>query len=178
MIWPTSLPSPTLRALYLDPLKQRVSKMGGKVHRADRFLLLIDVKSEAEPTYAALENSAHKLFSMLTAFSIPESKPTRSGLFFRKSRHRMVSRQAKRWLAIDGRLPDLKKHPPVTLVPLVSDNGRRFSMKGDGPMPDSEKLQPPLNRHPRSSARRQIRLWPSRYAGELAHPKGGRRRFD
>ena len=44
-----------MRGLYLDPLRQRVKANGGSVYRRRQpFYLLIDLKSDAEPTYAAL----------------------------------------------------------------------------------------------------------------------------
>src|SRR5215207_8092712 len=46
-------PERTLEALYLAPLRERVEKNGGRVYPGDRdFFLLVDVKSEAGPTYA------------------------------------------------------------------------------------------------------------------------------
>jgi len=48
-------PGRTLEALYLDPLRARVEKNGGRVFRsAPTLLLLIDVKSDATNTYVAL----------------------------------------------------------------------------------------------------------------------------
>ena len=45
-------PERTLKSLYLDPLAQRVRKNNGKVYpNGPEFLLLIDVKSEADTTY-------------------------------------------------------------------------------------------------------------------------------
>ena len=47
-------PGRDLRTLYLEPLRARVRAGGGAVHagRPD-FVLLVDVKSAAAPTYAA-----------------------------------------------------------------------------------------------------------------------------
>src|SRR5437660_12928956 len=48
-------PGQTLEALYLDPLRDRVRANGGKVYRGGpSFWLLVDVKTEANSTYAAL----------------------------------------------------------------------------------------------------------------------------
>ena len=48
-------PERTLQALYLDPLRRRVQDNGGRVYRnGPPFTLMIDVKTDAERTYAAL----------------------------------------------------------------------------------------------------------------------------
>src|SRR5262245_37426007 len=45
----------TLEALYLDPLRERVKSNGGRVYpKGPTVYLLVDVKTEAKPTYAAL----------------------------------------------------------------------------------------------------------------------------
>jgi hypothetical protein len=49
-------PGRTLEALYLDPLRARVRENGGRVYRdGPTITLLVDVKSEAVATYAALD---------------------------------------------------------------------------------------------------------------------------
>src|SRR5687768_10216898 len=48
-------PERTLASLYLDPLKKHLAKNGGRVYRGrPGFWLMIDVKSDAGLTYAAL----------------------------------------------------------------------------------------------------------------------------
>jgi hypothetical protein len=45
-------PERTLQSLYLDPLRERMKENNGRIYPAcARFLLLIDIKSAAEPTY-------------------------------------------------------------------------------------------------------------------------------
>src|SRR5580765_1979105 len=59
----------TLQALYLDPLRDRVKKNGGRVFPGGPDVtLLIDVKSEAEETYAALRKVLERYSGMLTTF--------------------------------------------------------------------------------------------------------------
>src|SRR5437764_9726105 len=49
-------PDRTLQSLYLDPLRERVKANGGRVYRdGPTVFLLIDVKTAAEETYAALD---------------------------------------------------------------------------------------------------------------------------
>jgi len=62
-------PERTLQALYLDPLRARVQQNGGRVHKGgSAFLLWIDVKSDAEPTYGALRAVLAEYAGMLTAY--------------------------------------------------------------------------------------------------------------
>ena len=60
-------PSRTLEELYLRPLRERVDANGGSVHPgAPPFLLLIDVKSGAEPTYARLHPLLRRYADLFT----------------------------------------------------------------------------------------------------------------
>src|SRR5712671_1976451 len=50
-------PQRTLQTLYLEPLRERIAKNGGRVYRdGPSVILLIDVKSDATNTYVALRN--------------------------------------------------------------------------------------------------------------------------
>src|SRR5436309_3886532 len=60
-------PGRTLEALYLDPLRERIKANGGRVYRGGpAFYLLIDVKTEAEATYAALDKVLARYADVLT----------------------------------------------------------------------------------------------------------------
>jgi len=64
-------PERTLEALYLDPLRERVKQNGGRVYSSGpTFTLLVDVKSDAEPTYAALRGVLRQYADLLTLFRI------------------------------------------------------------------------------------------------------------
>src|SRR5258707_15379524 len=56
----------TLQKLYLDPLRERVKANGGAHKNGPPFWLLIDVKSEAKPTYAALSKVLEQYADILT----------------------------------------------------------------------------------------------------------------
>src|ERR1041384_779449 len=63
-------PERTLAKLYLDPLQKRVRENHGKVYsNGPELLLLIDIKTEAEPTYAALRPLLSRYADMLTSFT-------------------------------------------------------------------------------------------------------------
>jgi len=61
------VPGRTLSSLYLDPLAELVQDRGG-LFDGHPFLLLIDVKSEAGPTYAALHDVLASYSHMLTQY--------------------------------------------------------------------------------------------------------------
>jgi Glycerophosphoryl diester phosphodiesterase family len=137
-------PDRTLEKLYLDPLRERAKANGGSVYRGGPpFWLLIDVKTEAKSTYAALHPVLERYADILSV--------TTDGKFERKGVTVVVSgntdragitAQTRRYAAIDGRPPDLETDAPAHLVPWVSDNWRlHFHWAGDGPMPDAEKAK-------------------------------------
>ncbi|MFO0811320.1 MAG: phosphatidylinositol-specific phospholipase C/glycerophosphodiester phosphodiesterase family protein [Gemmataceae bacterium] len=137
-------PDRTLEALYLDPLRARVKANGGKVHPgSDVFWLLIDVKTEAKATCAAMHDTLARYADL---FSV-----VRDGKFDRKAVTAVVSGNRDRdrlaalpvrYAGLDGRPADLASDAPAHLVPWISDSwGTHFKWKGTGPMPDAEKAK-------------------------------------
>jgi glycerophosphoryl diester phosphodiesterase len=135
-------PERTLQALYLDPLRERVKKNGGQVYPGTTdFTLLIDVKSDAEKTYAVLRDVLKQYADLLTVFrpEATESKAITAIISGNRARNVMAA-EMLRYAALDGRLPDLDGNIPKHLIPLVSDNWQNaFKWRGTGPMPDDEK---------------------------------------
>src|SRR5205823_1389292 len=71
-----------------------------------------------------------------------------------------LAAEAFRRAAIDGRLADLDRNPPLALMPLISDNwGNHFKWRGRGPFPAEEraKLKALVERAHRQG--RRVRLW-------------------
>src|SRR5437870_3378437 len=61
----------TLQTLYLDPLRERVRRNGGRVYaNGPEIVLLVDVKSEAEKTYAALREVLKPYSDVLTTYRV------------------------------------------------------------------------------------------------------------
>ncbi len=68
-------PERTLQSLYLEPLRRRVKENEGRVYRdASRFILLIDIKTAAEPTYRRLHEVLAGYQDMLTTFDCARAK--------------------------------------------------------------------------------------------------------
>ncbi len=133
----------TLRSLYLDPLRKHIRANGGKVYRdGTRLTLLIDAKTLAEPTYAALRTILSKYQDVITTFG-PGTQVKRGPVLAVISGNRAQETMAKervRYAALDGRLSDLGASTPARLMPLISDNwDNTFSWQGEGQMPSAER---------------------------------------
>ena len=130
-------PSRTLEELYLKPLKERAER---KALRGP-FSLMIDIKTDAEPTYETLRELLKQYASMLTAFT--SNAVTTNAITIIISGNRpisTISNEPVRFAAIDGRVPDLQANPSRTLMPWISDNWTKyFTWRGDGAFPEAER---------------------------------------
>jgi hypothetical protein len=141
-------PSRTLRSLYLDPLRRLVRHGGIYPGRRVEFQLLIDIKTEAESTYAALDRllrSPRYAFLWTTYRSgRVRQGPVTAVVSGNRPRATMAA-QRHRVAFYDGRIAnpgDLGPGSPATLTPLVSDNWTKlFSWTGVGPMPADERAE-------------------------------------
>jgi hypothetical protein len=137
------VPKGTLDALYLQPLAALVEQNGGKVYPdGPSFILLIDIKTQAEPTYEVLKQTLKPYKNMLTIFA--------PGLVLREGAVRVilsgnrpidtVRAEPIRMVAIDGRLNE-PNQGDSSLVPLVSDDWSKIfsNWNGGGPMPEFER---------------------------------------
>jgi len=149
-------PAKTLERLYLDPIKERFGH--GK---AGEFTLMIDVKTEAESTYAVLRETLKKYSPMLTVFrgDTIEAKAVTVILSGNRAIN-TLSNESVRYAAIDGRLPDLESKPPRALVPWISDNwSKAFTWRGEGKMPQEERARLKQWVQQAHEQGRKIRFW-------------------
>ncbi len=128
-------PDRTLRALYLDPLRERVKQNGGFVYSDHKpITLLIDFKTAGEPTFAAL----NKLLSEYRdVFAWTEDGIDHPGAVVAiVSGNRpidAIKAASPRFAGIDGRLSDLDSDLSPELMPLISDNwSKYFKWRGEG----------------------------------------------
>ena len=139
---PEITPERTLRSLYLDPLRARAKKHGGRIYPdCLRFVLLIDFKSAAEPTYRQLHEILADYSDLVTSFG-PEGRDDKAVLVIISGNRPLESMRSQtvRYAGYDGRLSDLNSEMPATLMPLISDHwGRNFTWAGAGPMPTEER---------------------------------------
>ena len=134
-------PERTLASLYLDPLKKLSNGNKSIFPTGETLTLLIDFKTEAEPTYAALRSLLEKYRDMLTSFEEKSIKTDAVTVILSGNRPReILLREEFRYAAFDGRLADLGKSLPRSFMPLVSDNwNSHFSWKGQGEFPPEQK---------------------------------------
>jgi len=155
-------PQRTLKSLYLEPLRQRVSENNGAVYGdGSAVTLLVDIKSDGPATYAVLAKQLAEFADMLTR--VVDGQPHRGAIQIVISGNRpldQITAEPTRYAAIDGRLLDLDGKQSAHLIPLVSENWRsHFSWDGKGKMPaaDREKLRDLAARC--HAQNRRLRFW-------------------
>ncbi len=166
-------PDRTLQGLYLEPLHQRWRSLGGRIHPGqpvDRpFMLLVDIKSAARPTYEAVHAALEPYAAMLAHVVDGRRRAGAVEVVISGGRPVDVMRSQSRRLAfVDGRLPDLDGGDPVDLMPLISASWwDAFFWWGDGPMPEGQRrrLREIVDRA--HAAGRRVRFWATPEREEL-----------
>jgi len=134
----------TLEALYLDPLLNGVRENGGRVFAdGPAFTLLVDIKSDGEKTYVALDRILAKYDEMLSSVKGGNIEKKAVTVIISGNRAwESIAADSTRYAAVDGRLSDLSSDRPSHLMPLVSDSWEiNFKWRGQGPMPDAERAE-------------------------------------
>lgn len=155
-------PGVTLESLYLDPLSELLRGHGRSVYPGwdGSFQLLIDIKSDGESSYAAIEKELAEHRSIMTRYSNGKTKtgPVIAVVSGNRPLGTMENLNS-RFAFYDGRSADLASGLSADLMPLVSENWNKlFAWQGTGPMPESQKVK-------------------LREYVELAHAQGYRVRF-
>ena len=137
-------PHRTLQALYLDPLRERVTQGGGQVYPGGPpFTLLVDIKSDGPTTYAKLSEVLADYQQMCSA--VDAGKLTRRGVEIVVSGNRPISEikaSSPRRVFVDGRISELDSPESSLVVPLVSDNWSNFfEWRGRGPLPELQQTK-------------------------------------
>jgi hypothetical protein len=131
----------TLQSLYLDPLRARAASNQGRILPDGAvFILLIDIKSEADSTYQTLAPVLEQYRDILTRFT-PDSTHTNSVTVILSGNRPLqrVAQASERFAAIDGRLSDLDSLPSLHVMPLISDRwSAHFQWAGEGALPAEE----------------------------------------
>lgn len=157
-------PERTLEALYLDPLRERVRKNGGRVYRrGPQVTLLIDIKTDGEALYPTLRETLRRysdLFTVARGEKV-ERKPLLAVLSGNEPRRSFLA-DPERYAGLDGTLADLDSGMPARTMPWISSAwSRSFAWRGQGPFPDAEreKLREIVRRaHARGY---RVRFWDS-----------------
>lgn len=156
-------PEKTLEALYLEPLRAQIAANRGSVYGDGvGVTLLIDVKTEAAATYAALHRVLAGYAEMVTRYENGEVKPGAISVIISGNRARAAMEQATlRYAAMDGRLGDLAAPLSApSLIPLVSDTWAKLSSwRGDGPFPEADREKIKTRVQQAHAQGRRLRLW-------------------
>jgi hypothetical protein len=155
-------PDRTLEKLYLDPLRERIKANAGKVYPGGPTVyLLIDVKTEAKDTYAAVDKVLANYADVLSVARDGkfESKAVTVVISGNTAREAITS-QKVRFAAIDGRPADLESTVPTNLLPWISASWTSmFSWKGEGQMPEAERTKLKELVHKAHANGRLVRFW-------------------
>ena len=135
-------PGRTLEALYLDPLRARIQAHGGRVFpNGPTVTLLVDVKSEARTTFAALEAVLARYADILTRFE--SGREITGAVTVVVSGNRIyedVIARAQRYSALDGRSTELDSPVAASVYPWISENWTKVSKwRGEGPLPEKDE---------------------------------------
>jgi len=141
----------TLDKLYLHPLQEIVNENQqsqprdppaavGVFPKSAGFQLLIDFKSEAKSTLAALQNALEPYHPMLTRYHQGKIIPGAVTIVISGNRPiQQITKAPSRYVFLDGRLAD-GKEITAEIAPIVSESwNTHFEYRGVGEMTDKEK---------------------------------------
>ncbi len=157
-------PERTLERLYLDPVRERARANGGRIYPGGPpLLLLVDVKSDAEATYARLHEVLRGYADVLTIWAGDAVEEGAVSVVLSGERARETMRAAPlRFASYDGRLPDLTEaaDEPAAFMPLVSERwGRLADWDGAGPAPEALRAELARLADAAHAQGRRLRLW-------------------
>ncbi|MBM3835683.1 MAG: hypothetical protein FJ403_20915 [Verrucomicrobia bacterium] len=160
----------TLQTLYLEPLRGRARQNAGKIYSGgDSFILLVDIKSDAEATYAALREVLKQYSDLLTTFTKDATQAKAVTAIISGNRPRqMMAQETTRYAAFDGRSEDLKSEESKHFIPLISENWTKvFKWRGLGTFPAEEKQRLHQFVQQAHQEGRKVRFWaaPDQAAG-------------
>ena len=114
---------------------------GAVTGRDGDFQLLIDIKSDAGPTCAALDQVVreHPLLMSTASGTQTDRRAVEAVVSGNRDKAAMLA-QPTRYAGYDGRLSDLDSGAPASVMPLVSDNWtQQFTWDGSGDMPAAQE---------------------------------------
>ncbi len=133
--------APTLSEVYLEPLAEIVADLG-HVFPGQPLMLLVDVKSDATPTYAALHALLERHAGMLTQhrYDGTLSGPVAIVVSGHTDLPQMEA-QRVRYASADARIPHLDEafSPAVSMV--SAKWAKHFSWLGEGTMDEHEQAE-------------------------------------
>ena len=149
----------TLEELYLSPLDSLTRVNRGKIYPDFRgtFYLMIDIKSEGDPTYLVLKEVLRRYPALFR--STESYRPVT--IFLSGNRPmEMVMKDPDALVALDGRPGDLDKSYTPAVMPVISDTYKKWSdWNGEG-IPATGDLERIRTLSSRVHAEgKRLRLW-------------------
>ena len=135
-------PERTLEALYLDPLRERVKKNGGRVYKdGPECTLLIDLKSDWHQIYPVLREVLKRYSDVLTSFEgNKKEEKAITGIISGNRALKMFEGEEVHYATYDGNLTELNSDRPADLIPWISSSWHAtFKWSGKGEIPGDEK---------------------------------------
>ncbi len=157
-------PGRTLQVLYLDPLRDRVHRNGGRVYpNGPEVVLLIDLKSKWRDIYPALREVLKQYSDMLSTFTSAGKQTNAVMAIITGDRSlEMFAGEQTRYAAYDGELSDLESKQSAELIPWISSNWTRtFKWRGTGVIPEAEKARLREITTQAHQQGRRVRFWGS-----------------
>jgi len=137
-------PERTLQALYLNPLRERVQRNGGRVFtNGPEFTLMIDLKTAWTNTYPTLRAVLADYAELLTLFRDGTTRTNAVRVVISGNRAlEMFAGETVRFAAYDGTFAELDSSKTADLIPWISANwAPNFTWRGQGEMPKTEQLR-------------------------------------
>lgn len=155
-------PERDLEALYLKPLAERARRSAGKIYpNCDEFYLFVDIKSDAQPTSAALVTLLSQYRDVLA--QVEHGQPRQGAIRVIVTGNRLpldANQGDVSYFGWDGRLSDLGGRAPAAQMPVISDNWQNhFRWRGDGPMPQAEREKLQQFVKDAHTSKRILRFW-------------------
>jgi glycerophosphoryl diester phosphodiesterase len=155
-------PERTLQTLYLDPLRERVKRHGGRVFpNGPEFTLLIDIKTDWKTTYPVLRVTLTNYADMLSTFRDGAKQTNAITVIISGSRAKeMFAGETVRFAAYDGTLADLDLSAPADLIPWISGSwAQSFDWRGQGEIPEAEAARLKSIVTKAHAQGRRVRFW-------------------
>jgi len=158
-------PDLTLETLYLDPLKDHISKNNGSVYPSydGFFYLMIDFKTSAKPSYDKLKTILSNYLSIISVVQngVGQKGPVKIYISGNRPFYEVLNDEPK-LAGLDGRPNELNKNIPRSIMPIISDNYFVFlSWNGYGEINEDEKKKLKILVQNTHAQNKKLRLWAS-----------------
>lgn len=137
----------TLEELYLSPLLKHVNNNNGRVYENHNgfFYLMIDIKTLADYSYPVLRKTLAKYSEMISVVTDSIDQDNKPIKIFISGHHgrpfTQLLNDSIKYAGLDGRPKELKDNIPSALMPVISQNYKKYlTWKGTG-NPDENELE-------------------------------------